>query len=155
MVVRYLKGLFLWSMHLAAVPYLWARKQRLLRDHPIVGGVLAVPLTPTGEVVLVKLNYAKGWRFPGGGREAGENPEAAVLKELREEIGLTRHGVVERINDTDGSFLFVVRDVHYSAPSWSLEVRDVRAFSPHNVPSDVADETNRQLKMVRALLKLD
>ncbi len=102
---------------------------------------------------MVRLRYAKGWRLPGGGREAGEDPEAAVLKELREEIGLTHHGDVERLDETDRSFLFLIRDVHFCAPDWSLEVRDVQAFSPENLPRNLAKVTRQQLRKARTLLK--
>jgi hypothetical protein len=44
---------------------------------PQVRGVLAVPLTPEGKVVLVRLTYARGWHLPGGGIKKGETPEAA------------------------------------------------------------------------------
>lgn len=125
-----LKGLFLSCMHLFSVPYLWGRQQPGLREHPVMGGVFALPQTPAAEIVMVKLNYARGWRFPGGGREAGQNPEAAVLKELREEIGLTGHGEMERLEESDRSFLFLVRDVAFSVPSWSIEC----AMCAHSLP---------------------
>jgi 8-oxo-dGTP diphosphatase len=32
--------------------------------------------------------YPGWWDMPGGGREAGESPEACVLRETREEFGL-------------------------------------------------------------------
>ncbi len=33
--------------------------------------------------------WPASWDLPGGGREAGESPEACVLRELAEEFGLT------------------------------------------------------------------
>jgi ADP-ribose pyrophosphatase YjhB (NUDIX family) len=98
-------------------------------------------------VVLVRLTYARGWRLPGGGRERGETPVEGVLRELREEIGLTGHGAVERLADigTDGrpgdqSALFVVREVDYR-PRRSLESAEVREFDLADLPADVARST--------------
>ncbi len=34
------------------------------------------------------ISYPGWWDMPGGGREAGESPEACVLRETREEFGL-------------------------------------------------------------------
>ena len=110
-------------------------------------GVHAVPLTGAGKVVLVLLTYAPGWRLPGGGLKRGEAAEEAMLRELREEIGLVAHGAVERIEDPgrragprDGSALFVVRDVVYR-PRRSLEVEAVREFDPDELPPDTAPWT--------------
>ncbi|MBT8081480.1 MAG: RNA pyrophosphohydrolase [Gammaproteobacteria bacterium] len=36
---------------------------------------------------------AKGWQFPQGGMFAGEEPEQAMYRELREEVGLEPHDV--------------------------------------------------------------
>lgn len=106
-------------------------------------GVHAVPLTESGKVVLVRLTYAPGWRVPGGGRKRREAPEQAMLRELREEIGLLSHGAVERLEDRlsasagsgDRSAFFVVRDVVYR-PRWNLEVEEVREFDPRLLPGD-------------------
>nr|MDQ4087857.1 NUDIX domain-containing protein [Pseudomonadota bacterium] len=49
-------------------------------------GVHAIPITPAGKIVMVKLSYAPLWRLPGGGCKRGEDPKQAVLRELREEI---------------------------------------------------------------------
>ncbi|HYJ82660.1 MAG TPA: NUDIX domain-containing protein [Allosphingosinicella sp.] len=106
-------------------------------------GVHAVPLTGEGKVVLIRLTYAPGWRVPGGGRKRGEAPEQAMLRELREEIGLVSHGAVERLEDVrpgDPSTFFVVRDVVYR-PRRSLEVEAVREFDPDDLPDDATPWT--------------
>lgn len=126
--------------------------RRLLRAATSAGrdGVHAVPMTASGTVVLVCLTYAPGWRLPGGGRKRGEDPLAAILRELREEIGLIGHGAVERLDDVhpgsagDQSALFILRDVVYR-PRRSLEVESVREFDPAELPPDVAAWTRETL----------
>lgn len=56
---------------------------------PTVMGVAALVLDGEGRVLLVRHGYNPGWRLPGGGVSRGEPPAAAVLRELREEVGLT------------------------------------------------------------------
>jgi len=56
---------------------------------PVAFGVLAV-VEQDGKIVLVRQTYATGWHLPGGGVKRGEPPARAILRELREEIGLTR-----------------------------------------------------------------
>lgn len=41
------------------------------------------------NMLLVKPNYKKTWQLPGGGVENGESPEAAVIREAFEELGLS------------------------------------------------------------------
>src|SRR5262247_3437991 len=61
---------------------------------PRTFGAHALALTPGSKAILVRLRYAPGWRLPGGGRSEDEDPHDAVLRELREEIGMTSHGEV-------------------------------------------------------------
>ncbi len=111
-------------------------------------GVHAVPLTEAGKVVLVLLTYAPGWRLPGGGLKRGEGAEEAMLRELREEIGLLSHGGIERLEDEgadavppgDRSAFFLVRDVVYR-PRRSLEVEEVREFDPQARPAETTRGT--------------
>ena len=41
-----------------------------------------------GRLLLGGRIGAKGWQFPQGGMEIDEDPEAAMYRELREEVGL-------------------------------------------------------------------
>jgi ADP-ribose pyrophosphatase YjhB (NUDIX family) len=41
-----------------------------------------------GAVLLVRLSYRKDWAMPGGLLNRGETPEAAVVRELWEEVGV-------------------------------------------------------------------
>jgi 8-oxo-dGTP pyrophosphatase MutT (NUDIX family) len=109
--------------------------------------------------VLVTLSYARGWRLPGGGLKKREAPEQAILRELREEIGMTSYSAVVKVTDfshrpdfrDDQSYLYVVRDVIYRA-RWSLEIRDVREFKPDQLPADLPQITCRLLAAAGDLL---
>ena len=55
--------------------------------------VACVLVNPQGEVLLTERPAGKPWagywEFPGGKCEAGETPEAALIRELHEELGIT------------------------------------------------------------------
>jgi 8-oxo-dGTP pyrophosphatase MutT (NUDIX family) len=107
-------------------------------------GVLAVPLTAEGQLVLVRLTYAPGWHLPGGGVGRGEDAQAAALRELSEEIGMTGHGAVSPLDQVGGSPLYLVRDVVYAARR-SFEIEEVAAFAPDALPAGVTRSARRGL----------
>ena len=55
---------------------------------PTSFGALAL-VEQANKLVLVRQSYSEGWHLPGGGVQRGEPPARAVLRELKEEIGLT------------------------------------------------------------------
>ncbi len=126
---------------------------------PRTFGVHALALTPHGRVILVKLRYASGWRFPGGGRGVEEDPRDAVLRELREEIGLTSHGTIEAACHIEEqadykrvlNSLFIVRDVEYR-PRWSWEVEEVMEATLDSLPSDLSPRMTGWLRALRPKL---
>ncbi len=127
-----------------------ARRSLWFFTRPATSGVHALALTPQRRIVLVTLSYARGWRLPGGGRKRGEADEQAMLRELREEIGMTSHGGIEKVARfshrpdfrQDRSSLFIVRDVAYR-PKWSLEIKAIAEFDLEALPHDTAHITRR------------
>ena len=127
---------------------------------PRTFGAHALALTPERRVVLVRLRYAPGWRLPGGGRKKSEEPREAVLRELREEIGLISHGRVrlgceleERTDfKRDLASLRVVEDVRYRPPDWSWEVEATCEAAIDDLPDDLSPRTAAWIDAVRAEL---
>lgn len=124
---------------------------------PRTYGAHALALTPERRIVLVKLRYAPGWRLPGGGRAAKEDPREAVLRELREEIGMTSHGEVRLAAELeeqpdfkrDLAALLIVEDVRYRPPRWSWEVEDICEAAPDDMPPDLSPRAARWLEALR------
>jgi 8-oxo-dGTP pyrophosphatase MutT (NUDIX family) len=116
---------------------------------PRTFGAHALALTPEGKVILVRLRYASGWRLPGGGRAEDEDPRDAVLRELREEIGMTGHGEVRLAAELeerpdfkrDLASLIVVRDVRYRPHRWSWEVEAVKEVAFDDLRADLSPRT--------------
>jgi 8-oxo-dGTP pyrophosphatase MutT (NUDIX family) len=127
---------------------------------PRTFGAHALALTPDRKIILVKLRYAPGWRLPGGGHGPDEDARDAVLRELREEIGMTGHGRVslgaeleERPHfKRDLASLLVVEDVRYRPHRWSWEVEQVIEVAPDALPPDLAPPAARWLDAVRSHL---
>lgn len=113
---------------------------------PRTFGAHALALTPDRKLILVKLRYAPGWRLPGGGMKESEDPRETVLRELREEIGMTAHGRV-RVGaeleqrpyfKRDLASILVVEDVRYQPPRWSWEVEAILEAPIDSLPTDLA-----------------
>lgn len=140
------------ALRLAMTAFQKSRRALWYVTKPDVRGVQAIPLTPSGRVVLVKHRYTRGWHLPGGGQKKKEDARTAALRELREEIGLQAHGEVRQL----GRFvyhpdfrrstvtLFLVRDVAYS-PGWSLEIEEVGEYDPSGLPPGTTKITRKRL----------
>ena len=64
----------------------------MAESRPVVLVVAVAMIDPDGRVLLARRPEGKSmaglWEFPGGKVEAGETPEAALDRELREELGV-------------------------------------------------------------------
>ena len=124
---------------------------------PHTFGAHAIALTPARKLILVKLRYAPGWRVPGGGRRPDEYAQATVIRELREEIGMTGYGRIrlaceleERVDFKHAvAALLIVEDVRYRPRRWSWEVEKVGEFAIDDLPADTAAPTLKWLDALR------
>lgn len=115
---------------------------------PAAFGVHAVAFDAGGHVVLVRHSYAEGWRLPGGGIKKGEQPDEAILRELREEIGLTAWSGMRHICDfrhrpdfrNGHGSLFRLDGIEFS-PKRSLEIEAIEAFDPPSLPPETTPLT--------------
>ena len=121
------------------------RLMKEMRRRPARAGAHAIALTPEREFILVKLRYAAGWRVPGGGRREGEELRDAVLRELREEIGMTSHGTVREA----APGLLVVEDVRYRRPRWSWEIESIREAAADDLPTDLSPRSAAWIQAIR------
>lgn len=145
-------GLAALAVRVAATAYHRLLRAKWYVTRPVTQGVRALPLTQGGRIVLIRHTYVRGWHLPGGGRGAREDAQAALLRELREEIGLVAHGAVEPIADfthrpdfkRDTVAFFIVRDVEF-VPRLSLEIEAIAAFAPDALPEGVSDATRRRI----------
>lgn len=63
-----------------------------MTDLPIVLVVAVALIDSDGRVLIARRPEGKAmaglWEFPGGKIDAGETPEAALIREMREELGI-------------------------------------------------------------------
>ncbi|MBV8976575.1 MAG: NUDIX domain-containing protein [Alphaproteobacteria bacterium] len=106
-----------------------------------------------GRVLLVRHSYVQGWLLPGGGVGRGEPAEEAVLREMREEIGLLscaaprQFGLYTRKSGwaTNVIVLFQIDDAQFKFVP-NFEVRAVEFVDPLSPPADTPPSVRRRLR---------
>jgi len=124
-----------------------------MRTHIVAAGILI----EDGKVLLSRRkqgsHLAGMWEFPGGKAEPGEDPRAALRRELEEELGIkTRIGEIvdvtfHRYEDADKAVLLLFFEAEREAGSAeprALDVAEVAWCGPERLdpttfpPADVA-----------------
>jgi ADP-ribose pyrophosphatase YjhB (NUDIX family) len=122
-------------------------------------GVRAIVTDPKGRVALVRHTYADHWYLPGGGVKKGESFEAALLRELREEIGAA-NATIDRILGVyhsrreakdDHIVVFVVKltdgtDIYRADPA---EIEEAAWFDLDRIPAEASPATLRRIAEYR------
>ena len=119
---------------------------------PVNLGVRALAEDADGRVLLVWHSYVDGWHFPGGGADRGEHPADAVLRELREEVGLVKSAAPELLGVyvhkvlwmSSVALFYRVRDVEIDFKP-NLEIRAVKFARPEELPPGTGRGVRRRL----------
>jgi ADP-ribose pyrophosphatase YjhB (NUDIX family) len=112
-----------------------------------------------GKALLVRHSYVAGWLLPGGGVARGEPAEHAILREMKEEIGLTRSappklfGLYSRRTwwATNVIALYLLDDAEFTfVPNY--EIREIQFCDPLAPPPETPASVARRLKEFAGLL---
>jgi ADP-ribose pyrophosphatase YjhB (NUDIX family) len=130
---------------------------RLTRGQTL--GVRAVVRDGDGAFLLVRHTYVPGWTFPGGGVDRLETLEAALVRELREEVAVVPSerprlfGVYANHDRFKGDHvaLFLVDEWSRTgtAPA-SLEIAEYGFFAADALPHGTTGGTLRRVREVLA-----
>ena len=138
---------------------IWRRAPKALRrwtvrfSHPRFAVTAGAIITDGhGRVLLLKHRFrpGSGWGLPGGFIEQGEQPEEALRRELREEIGLE---VAElkllavRAFKTPKQVEIVFMGHAIGGPDeLSLEIKEARWFFPGEFPPELPPDQTELIK---------
>jgi ADP-ribose pyrophosphatase YjhB (NUDIX family) len=120
-------------------------------------GVRALVANANGEILLVRHSYVSGWHLPGGGVERGETLRHTLVRELKEEAGVTLEGEASLFavyynskgSPRDHVALFVVRAFRQDAEFRpSAEILGRKFFPPVALPADATAATRQRIAEV-------
>lgn len=123
---------------------------RLTRGQTL--GVRAVVRDDEGRFLLVRHTYAPGWLFPGGGVDRKESLEDALVRELREEVGVLAQSRPRLVSihanfaHFKGDHVAVFEVEHWErVAASSLEIAESGFFSATDLPEGTTGGTRRRI----------
>lgn len=127
------------------------RKYQSLLGIPTLGA-RAIVLNSANQILLVKHTYQQHWYIPGGGVNKGESAKTAVIRELKEEVGLTVIGEPELfgiyhhtyLGAHDYPIIYVVKNYSQEKCN-SPEIEKLEWFDYDKLPETVSPGTKRRL----------
>lgn len=143
--------------------FIVALRKKIGHDLLLLPGVSGVVFNDAGHVLLVRAVATGRWMPIGGCVEPGEEPADCIVREIREETGVT--AVPERIVSVDAlghvvypngdecRFLtttFRCRAISGTAHVADEESHDVRYFAPDALPADLAPHHRRRIDQALA-----
>jgi ADP-ribose pyrophosphatase YjhB (NUDIX family) len=122
---------------------------------PRTFGVRALVLDPTGRIALVRHHYIEGWYLPGGGVDRRESADAAIRRELAEEVGLidvtlagllgVYHNRSEAKDDHVVVYRCEVRDPAILRAADPREIAEAGWFTVDALPATTSPATRRRI----------
>lgn len=105
------------------------------------------------QVLLIKHTYQKGWYTIGGGVKKNESLLTAILRELREEVGVTPleepelFSVYHSKREKRGDYVafYIVRKFEMKE-TYSPEIAEKEWFPLHDLPLDTTPATRRRVE---------
>ena len=141
---------------------LWKRSPRFVRRagvwltqprFAVTAG--AVVCDERGRVLLLKhvLRKGSGWGVPGGFLEAGEQPEDAIRRELREEIGLELDSVelafvraLGGVRQVEIIFRATMKSGALARVEKGFEIDRAEWFETDSLPRSVSEDQRRIIR---------
>ena len=135
---------------MAASDYIIKIRSKIGHDLLLCPSVAAVILDDQKRLLLQERSSGEGWSLPAGAIEPGENPEAAIVREVEEETALIVEPVRilgvfggkdfryvyangDQVEYTVVLFLCEVRG--HSQQAVDAETKSLRYFSEHELPA--------------------
>ncbi|HWV24724.1 MAG TPA: NUDIX domain-containing protein [Thermomicrobiales bacterium] len=121
---------------------------------PVTVGVKIIAVDPADRVLLVKTRYQKWWSLPGGGVHRRETPEAAAVRELREETGIrivpedvSLAGLLTNVNEGKSDYIavFAASVSGDTTSSPGIEIAETGWFPLDALPGDSSPATRCRL----------
>lgn len=120
---------------------------------PVAFGVAAIARNRRREILLVRHSYQPGWMLPGGGVGRAEPPTDAIMRELREEVGMTGASAPELFAlytrragwATNLVAVFCVDEIEVDFKP-NLEIVDARFADPDDLPAETTLPTARRIR---------
>ena len=122
---------------------------------------------PDDKILLIKRNtrpFVGYWALPGGRMDPGETIEQTVVREVKEETGLTvtivskvgeyiEKGVKDDVEYEYYPTCFVVKPVGGEVIKQESEIQDIQLFSLKELPEPLAFEHEKMIKDYVSRLK--
>lgn len=130
-------------------PYLRSLRERVGHDLLLLPAVSAVIRDDDGRILLARSQGDDQWALIGGGVEPGEEPKSAIVREIREELGVDASvgGIIgayggERLvitypNGDRCAYVTTAYECRLASDALTLEhdeLRDAKWFAPADLP---------------------
>jgi ADP-ribose pyrophosphatase YjhB (NUDIX family) len=123
----------------------------LAKEHRFTVAAAAVVFDERGRVLLLEHTFrpGNGWGVPGGFLLPGEQPEDAIRRELREEVGLELENVelieVRALRVVKQIEILFRADARGEARPRTVEVASVSWCDPESLPAELNGEQRRHV----------